>query len=668
MMKKEWKYKEQPLKINDKWNAALLKQHRWLYYLCITEHNAINVERVSAISDITGKETLLYVLRTLELLEQCRDKLTAWQYDILECVLQWSEAAKGGLESQRRTWLEQGYSLAIHNLASAQIYKEECSNHENAKIIYTLIQTHGIIGQNIRGEVCVCQNKPLLALRESIGEENLHTLLHYLNYCVIGGVSVTLWQQVEKQVESMITAIVAGKLTEYTPQERIKALSPAFREPLAEHTAFFAEKIFPHFELWFFDSALSDFAPEQIVELLTRVLQCPDVEKASHMTFKPLADSLYYDYEGKKHINIYKKRIIEKYLKNGTTQDVKLVTKIKNNTAYVNICFSKVCERLIDFCVEAERSGLLTYEKSITVLFDMFGFRKDEFDRLNNEDKYLQTMNDSSESTKGSIADFAVGESVVDVGSGGGIMLDLLEEKYPDKRIIGTDISANVIEALEKKRAEEGHRWQVVKHNFVKQHFGEKVDTVIFSSILHEVYSYTETSNGRFDIETVRLALKNAYASLKPGGRIVIRDGVKTPPQDTLMRIKFKTQAGLSFFQNYVQDFKGLPEVKENRPFSLDTKELSAAGDVNFMREFLYTYTWGNESYSHEVQEQFGYFTLEEYKMFFSELGARIVEAREFLEPGYEENLSKLVALSDAVSGEAVSFPNSNCIIVVERD
>ena len=667
-MKTDWKYKEQPLKINDKWNSELLKQHKWLYYLCITEQNAVNVERVSAMKDITGTETLQYVLRSLELLEQCKDKLSAWQYDVLEAVLQWSEVAKGGLEPQRKIWLEQGFPLAIHNLASAEIYRKETKESEkDRELIYTLIQTHGIIGQNIRGEVSVCENKPLLALRETIEEQELHTLLYYLNYCVIGGVSLELWQKVEQRVEGIITAVLSGKLTEYAPEDRIRALSPAFRDITKEQTSFFAEKIFPHFELWYFDSALSDFAPEQIIEILTRVLQTEGGEQASHMTFKPLADSLYYDYEGKKHINVYKKRVIEKYLKNGATEDVRLTTEIRNNTVYVDICFSKVCEKLIDFCVEAERSGLLTYEKSITVLFDMFGFRKDEFDRLNNEDKYLQTMNDSSESTKGTIADYVTGKAVVDVGSGGGIMLDLLEEKYPDKKIIGTDISTNVIEALDKKRLEEGHHWQVVKHNFVEGHFSEKVDTVIFSSILHEVYSYTETKNGRFDMETVRLALKNAYDSLNSGGRIVIRDGVKTPAQDNLMKVSFKTPAGLSFFQNYAQDFKGLPDVKENRPYCVNMEESYAVGDVNFMREFLYTYTWGNESYSHEVQEQFGYFTLEEYKAFFEEIGAKIIVAREFLEPGYEEHLSRLVSLSDAKSGKEIPFPNSNCIVVVEK-
>ena len=645
---------------------------QWLYYLCITQQNAVNVERVSAIKDITGQETLQYVLRTLALLDQCKDKLSTWQYHILERVLQWSEVAKGGLESQRSMWLEKGFPLAIHNLASAEIYLEETKDNEkdnkqDKEIIYTLIQTHGIIGQNIRGEVSVCENKPLLTLCEKVEPEELHTLLYYLNYCVIGGVNEALWEQVEQQVKDLITMIVQGTLTEYAPEQRIKSLSPAFREASKEAMEFFAEKIFPKYELWYFDSALSDFSAEQIVEIVRRVLEEKGVEQASHMTFKSLADSLYYDYEGKKHINVYKKRVIEKYLRNGATEDVKLSVEIRNNTVYVDISFSKVCEKLIDFCVEAERCGLLTYEKSITVLFDMFGFRKDEFDRLNNEDKYLQTMNDSSESTKGTIAYFVTGVSVVDVGSGGGIMLDLLEEKYPDKKIIGTDISTNVIEALEKKKSEEGHHWQVVKHNFVEGHFGEKVDTVIFSSILHEVYSYTETENGRFDIETVRLALKNAYDSLKSGGRIVIRDGVKTPASDKLMKVSFKNKAGLSFFQNYAQDFKGLPDVKDNRPTCINTEELYAVGDVNFMREFLYTYTWGNESYSHEVQEQFGYFTLEEYKAFFEEIGAKIIEAREFLEPGYEEHLSELVSLSDAESGCKEHFPNSNCIIVVEK-
>ena len=39
---------------------------QWLYYLCITQQNAVNVERVSAIKDITGQETATDILRAVD--------------------------------------------------------------------------------------------------------------------------------------------------------------------------------------------------------------------------------------------------------------------------------------------------------------------------------------------------------------------------------------------------------------------------------------------------------------------------------------------------------------------------------------------------------------------------------------------------------------------------
>ena len=339
---------------------------------------------------------------------------------------------------------------------------------------------------------------------------------------------------------------------------------------------------------------------------------------------------------------------------------------IENKSAFVDFKFSKVCEKLIEFCVEAERSGLLTFEKSIIVLYDMFGFRRDAFDRLNNEDKYLRTMNNVATSTKDSIVDHVTGESVVDVGSGGGILLDKLESRFPDKEIIGTDISTNVIETLNQKKHREGHRWNVLVHNFVDGTMGREVGSIIFSSILHEIYSYTEGENGRFDIASVKKALRNAYDSLGKGGRIIIRDGIKTEG-NAVRKIRFKTAAGLDFFKNYVKDFKGLKDIpEEKKVLFTDDKSLTVAGDINFIREFLYTYTWGTESYAHEVQEQFGYFTLSEYRAFFEELGATVIVAKEFLEPGYPDNLGKYLDLLDE-KDEETEYPASNCIIVVEK-
>ena len=645
---------------------GILADNIWLKYLTQTDNVYVNAERLQRMGSISGRETLMYVMRTLDVLQEIseRDGLGESEINIISTTLKWAEVAKGGLEKERKQWREAGYPLDIHNIASAEIYRDITGD---SGAIYTLIKTHGIIGQCIRGEISVSANEPLLELKND-NTFDLTKVLMALNECIIRAVSDDIWQSVQKSVQSLVEGITSGQLKEFAADYRLQKLCPSEIEFFENDVYFFQEKIFPKYELWYFTAALSDFDMGQIRTILSNVLASIKDKKESvqHLNFKPLADSLYYDYEEKKHINVYKKRIIEKYILDSSVQNVDIDIKIENGSAFVDFKFSPVCEKLIDFCVEAERCGLLTFEKSIIVLYDMFGFRRDAFDRLNNEEKYLSTMNDVSASTKDGIIDYVVGESVVDVGSGGGILLDKLEVKYPDKTVIGTDISTNVIETLNQKKNREGHNWQVQVHNFVDTKLENKVGTVIFSSILHEIYSYTENANGRFEIDSVKCALRNAFDSLLPGGRIVIRDGVKTQG-NAIRKLKFKDAAGLDFFKNYQRDFAGLKDIPEDKKVvDIDDAALTVTGDINFIREFLFTYTWGTESYAHEVQEQFGYFTLEEYKAFFKEIGAQLVYAEELLEPGYPDNLGKYVTLLDENDNE-VEYPASNCIVVVER-
>ena len=670
---------------------------KWYEYLYYTEYSAVNIERVEKVGDITGRETLAYVLRTLAIHDMImlRDEKQP-DAAIVRTVLQWSEVAKGGTAKDRAEWIEAGLPLDIHNIASAEIYKsfiavemnDEAENNsavqmnsgssdsstetatktksEFSGIVYTLIRTHGMIGQCLRGEVPVVKNSELLELIPVLGKERLRSILYTLNECIIAAVSDELWKKVEVPAKELIDRILEGDLTEFDAKYRIAKLLPNLSELPESLEEVFAKMYFPKYELWYFEAALSDFSADQIEVILTRLADqlAGQISEADYISFKPLADSLYYDYEGKKHINVYKKRIIEKYIRDSSTENVDLSVSAVGGAALVDFRFSKVCEKLIEFCVEAEQCGLLTFEKSITVLYDMFGFRRDEFDRLNNEDKYLKTMNDADSSTKYTILDYVTGKTVVDVGSGGGVLLDKLEEQYPDKDIIGTDISTNVIEVLNKKKQAEGHKWNVMKHNFVEGPFGDeanKVDSIIFSSIIHEIFSYTETPEGRFNIETVKISLKNAYDSLNPGGRIIIRDGVKTAVPDTdILTVNFKDKSGLDFFKNYLSDFEGLTDI-EYKHIVIDEEKLRVSGCTNYIREFLYTYTWGQESYSHEVQEQFGYFTIEDFRECFEELGAKIIRADSFLEPGYPEHLNEKVSL------EPDRYPDSNCIVVVEK-
>lgn len=185
-----------------------------------------------------------------------------------------------------------------------------------------------------------------------------------------------------------------------------------------------------------------------------------------------------------------------------------------------------------------------------------------------------------------------VGKRVLDIGPGGGVLLDLIEQEKPEVEAIGIDISANVIEALERKKQRESHRWHVMKGDAAQlDQYVEPgtVDTVIFSSILHELYSYIERHGRRFNTDTVAAALQSAFQVLSPGGRILIRDGIMSEPESQKRRIRFIEPDGLSRLERYATDFKGRGISYER----LSDDEVIMP--INDAMEFLYTYTWGRK-------------------------------------------------------------------------
>ena len=303
----------------------------------------------------------------------------------------------------------------------------------------------------------------------------------------------------------------------------------------------------------------------------------------------------------------------------------------------------------------------------------MFGFRRDQYDRFNNEGAYLETM-DTTTDFKLVILDHVIGDRLIDIGPGSGGLMDRMEDRFPSAEIIGMDISRNVIDSLELRRQKEGHRWHAVLGDIVSldasgrdiicRYFGTaEATSITFSSIIHEIFSYNEIDGKRFQYKSIEQALKNAFSILIPGGRIVIRDGIMTEEETAERLIRFKQPDGLPFLKRYAKDFKGRPI--RYRHLSEDT----VAMPVNDAMEFLYTYTWGEASYAYEVQEQFGYFTPSGYRRFImSTLGdqAEIILFRHYLQPGYEEHLSPKIdflSLDDTPS----RLPDSTCLIVIEK-
>jgi SAM-dependent methyltransferase len=316
-----------------------------------------------------------------------------------------------------------------------------------------------------------------------------------------------------------------------------------------------------------------------------------------------------------------------------------------------------------------ETRSQVAFHQMLKALCDLYGLRKDELDRVNNEAAYLASMN-SARTDKERMLEYVRPGRIVEIGPGGGVVLDLLEAKFPRSEIIGVDLSREAIAALEQHARAGHHTWRVVHGaaEILPELVGAgTVDSVVFCSILHEVYSYTDRGGQKFQLESVRDVVRAAWSTLKPGGRIVIRDGVM--PQAGTRRIRFRAPDARPTFDLYVMQFEGRRIAF--RELASDRVELSAADAM----EFLYTYTWGPASFPYEVRELYGILPYDAYVSAVVDwVGGRDVanvvdipaHVRSYLQPGYREHLVGKIELTDD-RDMPVDLPDSNCLIVVER-
>lgn len=667
-----------------------LNSDNWLKYLYFTNEKNYNLNRIKSLKDINKKDVFNYVKRTLEILDESVElyRLSASEVFIIEETLKWSDVAKCGYKYKRREWEKKDYNLAIHNIGSFQIYKEEMGDDYNP-IVATLIKTHGLIGQYIMGEVNLDINYDIYELIKNrvVETESLRKILIVLNRCIILAVSNDLYEKIKNNVEAIIDKIINDDLvsrydTKKDIVKRFQKLKSNINDEdlrilkeILKDNKIYSEisYVLKNQELWYFDAALNDFRIDQIIKILLLIKElAPSIR---HISFENLMHEIYIDYNGNKMINIYKKRIMESYLDAITYNDIlnkniktnphiKIQLILKNTVGLFNFQFSIQARKLIEFCEVAYDSSDL-YSKAVFMLYDLFGFRRDKYDRFYNEINYLNTMN-SSMKFKAIILDYIVGNSVLDVGPGGGGLLNMIEESNPNLKVFGIDISQNVIDELNKKKVLEKKHWHLVKGDALnlKKYFKKgEIDTIIFSSIIHELFSYIETNGQKFNHETIKKALISAYDILPKGGRIIIRDGIMTEPVEQYRIIEFSNLEDLKILDRYCKDFKGREVTYEK----LDSNKVKML--VNDAMEFLYTYTWGENSYPLEIQEQFGYFTPSQYLAFINEIfdgKCKIVKSFHFLQEGYAENLLTKIAIYDE-NNNIVDLPDSTCIIVIEK-
>ncbi len=431
-------------------------------------------------------------------------------------------------------------------------------------------------------------------------------------------------------------------------------------------------------QLWYCEAATSGLSPGAQLGVLAAVVGAArtsgvDTSRPWHAQLRPLVARLH----GTTAAVRYRLRLVEAAL---ATMPIRTLLTGSASLGPLGALTGRLAHPtdpdaiVLDYVDTEESAALVTllglyetrsqvaYHTMLKALCDLYGLRKDEFDRVANEANYLETMN-AARSDKQRMLDFVRPGTVVEIGPGGGVVLDLIEARYPDSDVIGVDLSREVIAALAARARAGGNHWRVVLGSAEElPRLVPAADTIVFCSILHEVYSYTEP---RFQLASVERVVRAAWDVLRPGGRIIIRDGVM-PPAGT-RRIRLIAPDARTTLDLYCAQFEGRPITYTALP---DGRVEMTSPDA---MEFLYTYTWGPASFPYEVRELYGVLPYDAYVAQLvawcgGERACRVVDnpLRSYLQPGYPASLAGKIELTDE-RDQPVPLPDSNCLIVLER-
>lgn len=254
---------------------------------------------------------------------------------------------------------------------------------------------------------------------------------------------------------------------------------------------------------------------------------------------------------------------------------------------------------------------------------------------------------------------------VLDVGAGGGEFSHALEEL--GYTVIALDASDDAITRMRERYPELTTVRMLANESETLG--SETFDAVVCSSILHEVFSYGDNVHSKGDMGSLSLALSSFWKILKPGGVIVIRDGVKADNWMTPARVRMvpsEETEPLTMFLEMSPFANGFIEGEIGQLISLTpTNDEWFAGSLQSVYEFYMTYNWGLGSYPRETQELYGILTLDEYIELLSISGFMVESAESWIQPGYFEHLPKKIEI-ETVDGHN-AWPNTNALWVARK-
>lgn len=278
--------------------------------------------------------------------------------------------------------------------------------------------------------------------------------------------------------------------------------------------------------------------------------------------------------------------------------------------------------------------------------------------------RYLKRMTLSMKvSTKGLIPMMCSNsKNILDVGCGSGVLLNAIEEVNREAKLTGIDLNGEAIDKLKVL----GKNWQLL-HTDLMQMKGA-YDTIVFSSVLHEISSYYSDLNKRFTSFPIEESIRKANELLMMDGSIILRDGLlmEEEKRNQLILTSFTNKDDALWLYRFRNDFKGFVGLNNVSREFIKIDDRLYLVPFTFLKEFLYTFTWGIESYPREVQEQFGILDKNSWISILENNGftiETIVESKE----EYEKYLSPKIQMYD-ILGNKINYPMMVILIKARKN
>ncbi|MFZ5440585.1 MAG: methyltransferase domain-containing protein [Myxococcota bacterium] len=243
---------------------------------------------------------------------------------------------------------------------------------------------------------------------------------------------------------------------------------------------------------------------------------------------------------------------------------------------------------------------------------------------------------------------------IADKGCGTGKLLVELSRLFPQSQLVGVDLSREFLRVCDENTYATDDVTLVFGNIIERNVPPASATTVVFSSVMHEVHSYSG-----YDVTKIDHALASAFAELAPGGRVLIRDGVSPPP--ATWRLRLLTPQVQETFERFAREFRQGKGVSYER-LSPELVRLSAHDANEFLCKKDYLKNWHIE-----VHEEFGPLTLDGWRDALVRAGFAPVHLHAYANEWIVAHRYQgtVEVLDDA--GARLPWPATNLVVVGEK-